>query len=75
IMAVIGISFAMHWEKRGGKAQGLAAGIVIGLSYWLIFAFAVSLGRAGTLPPLLAAWAANILFGLTAGVMFLRIRT
>lgn len=75
IMAVIGISFAMHWEKRGGKAQGIAAGVVIGLSYWLVFAFAVSLGHAETLPPLLAAWAANILFGLAAGIMFFRIRT
>lgn len=75
IMAIIGVFFAMHWEKKGGKTLGLAAGIIIGFSYWLIFAFAVSLGRAGTLPPFLAAWAANILFGLTAGVMFLRIRT
>jgi len=75
IMAIIGISFAMHWEKKGGKTRGLAAGIIIGLSYWLVFALAVSLGRAGTLPPFLAAWTADILFCLAAGVMFLRIRT
>jgi lipopolysaccharide export system permease protein len=75
IMAIIGISFAIHWEKKGGKAWGIAAGIVIGLSYWLVFAFTISLGRAGTMPPLLAAWTANILFGLAAGILFFRIRT
>lgn len=75
IMAVIGISFAMHWERKGGKTWGIAAGILIGFSYWLVFALTVSLGRAGTMPPLLAAWTADILFGIAASIMFLRIRT
>jgi lipopolysaccharide export system permease protein len=75
IMVVIGLASALRGESRGSQAQGLAAGIVIGFSYWIVFAFTVSLGRAGMLPPLLAAWSANIIFGLAAGLLFLRIRT
>jgi lipopolysaccharide export LptBFGC system permease protein LptF len=49
--------------------------IGVSLSYWVIHALALSLGKAGLLPPMLAAWTANIIFtGLgTAG--FLRVRT
>ena len=75
IMAIIGILFSVQLESRGGKTQGLAAGIIIGLSYWIVFSFTISLGRAGGLPPLLAAWAANILFGLAASFLLLRVRT
>jgi lipopolysaccharide export system permease protein len=55
--------------------QSIGAGIVIGFSYWLVFAFTMSLGRSGTLPPLLAAWLANILFGAASIIMFLRVKT
>jgi lipopolysaccharide export LptBFGC system permease protein LptF len=53
----------------------IGAGIVIGFSYWLVYAFAMSLGRAGTLPPLLAAWTANIVFGIASYLMYRRVRT
>jgi lipopolysaccharide export system permease protein len=55
--------------------QSIGAGIVIGFSYWLVFAFAMSLGRSGTLPPLLAAWTANILFGIASLLMYRRVKT
>jgi len=75
ILAVIGISFSLKTERSGGITQSIGAGIVIGFSYWVVFAFALSLGRSGTLPPLLAAWLANIIFGSAAAVMFFRVRT
>ena len=75
LMAIIGLASALRGESRGSQAQGLAAGIIIGFSYWIVFAFTVSLGRGGVLSPLLAAWSANILFGLAAGLLFLRVRT
>ncbi len=75
LMAIIGISFSIGMERRGGNAQGIAAGMIIGFSYWIVFSFTLSLGRAGGLPPFLSAWAANILFGLTASFLLLRVRT
>ncbi len=75
ILAIIGISFSMRSERSGGVAQSIGAGIIIGFSYWIVFAFAVSLGHAGTMPPFVAAWAANFIFGLAALVLFLRVKT
>ena len=66
ILAVIGISFSLRSERSGGIAQGIGAGLVIGFSYWLVYAFGMSLGRSGTLPPFIAAWFANILFGVAS---------
>jgi len=75
ILAILGISFSIRSERSGGVARSIGLGIVIGFSYWLLFAFSISLGRSGTLPPLLAAWTANMILGVLAVVMFLRVKT
>jgi lipopolysaccharide export system permease protein len=75
ILAVIGISFSLRSERSGGIAQGIGAGLVIGFSYWLVYAFGMSLGRSGTLPPFIAAWFANILFGTASIFMIWRVKT
>jgi lipopolysaccharide export system permease protein len=56
-------------------AQGIGIGLIIGFSYWLVYAFGMSLGRSGILPPLLAAWFANILFALASVILVPRVRT
>ena len=75
ILAILGISFSLKSERNGGVPQSIGLGIVIGFSYWIVFAFAVSLGRAGTLPPVIAGWAANLIVGIAATIMFIRVKT
>jgi len=75
ILGILGICFSSKTERNGGVASSMGIGIVIGLTYWIIFAFSISLGSSGALPPLLAAWTANIFLGFFAAVMFFRIRT
>ena len=76
ILAVIGISFSlMKTERSGGIMQSIGIGIIIGFSYWIVHAFAMSLGRSGTIPPIVSAWLANIIFGVASAVMFLRVKT
>jgi len=75
ILAVLGISFSIRSERSGGIAQSIGAGIVIGFSYWLLYAFTISLGHSGTLPPVLAAWMANIFFGAVALFFLVKVRT
>ncbi len=75
ILAIIGLAASLQGTGSSKKTHGLAAGIVIGFSYWIVFAFMISLGRAGVLPPLLAAWSANILFSTAACFLFFRVRT
>lgn len=75
ILAVIGIAFSLRSERSGGIAQGIGAGLIIGFSYWLVYAFGMSLGRSGALPPPVAAWFANILFCAAAAILIPRVRT
>jgi LPS export ABC transporter permease LptG len=74
IMALIAMPFAFRMGKRGAL-YGIAIALVLGIVYWIVFALFVKFGEVGNLPPLLAAWAANILFGLAAGYMFLNVET
>jgi lipopolysaccharide export system permease protein len=75
ILAFIGIAFSLRSERSGGIAQGIGAGLVIGFSYWLVYAFGLSLGRSGVIPPLLAAWIANLLFGMASVWLMIRMKT
>jgi len=75
ILALIGVVFPMRSERSGGIAQGIGIGVIIGFSYWIVFAFTLSLGRSGTLPPVAAAWATNVILGVVAVVMFRRVNT
>ncbi len=75
ILSVIGISFSLRSERSGGVAQGIGAGLVIGFSYWLVYAFGMSLGRSGTLPPIAAAWLANVLLGTASVWLLLRVKS
>jgi len=75
ILAVIGAAFSVRSERSGGIVQSIGAGIVLGFSYWILFAFSLSLGRSGTISPLPAAWLANLVFGAGAIYLFKRVRT
>jgi lipopolysaccharide export LptBFGC system permease protein LptF len=74
VMAMIALPFAFRMGKRGAL-YGIAIALVLGIVYWIVFALFMKFGEVGNLPPLLAAWAANILFGLAAAYMFLNVET
>jgi len=65
IMAMIAIPFAFVVARRGAL-YGVAASVVIAIVYWAMIGIFSALGDNARLPPLLAAWAPNILFGTTA---------
>lgn len=75
ILAVLGVSFSLKSERKSGPMLSIGVGLAIGFSYWIIHALSLSFGRSGAIPPLLAAWLADIVLGLTSIVMFWRIRT
>jgi lipopolysaccharide export system permease protein len=73
IVALIGFVFPMRSERSGGIAWGIGIGIIVGFSYYIVFSFGKSLGSSGTLPPIVAAWAANVILGVVALVMFRKV--
>lgn len=69
IMVLIAVPFAVR-VRRGGIAVGFSLSIAIGITYVLLFYGGLGLGHLALLPPILAAWTANLLF-LAAGAWML----
>ncbi len=74
IMAVLAVPFAFRVGRRGALA-GIGVGLILGILTLVASAFLTKLGEVGALPPAMAAWAPNILFGLAAAYLLIRIRT
>ncbi|MPZ20951.1 MAG: LptF/LptG family permease [Luteitalea sp.] len=74
IMTLIAIPFAVTTGRRGAL-YGIGAGIVLAIAYQTIQSAAAAVGSAGMLPPLLAAWAPNLLFASSAGYLLFTVRT
>jgi LPS export ABC transporter permease LptG len=74
IMALLAVPFAFRVGRRGALA-GVGLGLVLGILALIAAAFLTKLGDVGALPPVLAAWSPNVLFGLAAVYFLLRMRT
>ncbi len=75
IMVLLGIPFALRNSRSGGIAMGIGASVGIGFAYFVVNAVLLSYGRSGVLPPLVAAWGANILFMLSGIWLFMTVRS
>jgi len=74
ILVFVAIPLALQWPQ-GGRVLGIALAIVLALGYWVVSSLAQSFAKADLLPPLLAAWTANIVFAGVGVSLFLRTRT
>lgn len=76
IMAALSVPFAVKVNPRGGGvAIGLGLSLVVAFSYWVAHTLFIALGHAGYIPPVMAAWGANFIFGLTAMILILHAET
>jgi LPS export ABC transporter permease LptG len=74
IMAVLAIPFALSMGRRG-SLTGIAVAISVALAYFVVNSFFAALGNVDYLPAPLAAWSADLLFGLVGGYLLLRTPT
>ncbi len=74
LLTLVGLPFAFAYGKRGAVA-GVGVALFLGLTYLFLSALLVSFGEQGAIPPLLAAWAPNVFFGLGAAWGLLGVRT
>lgn len=74
VMVMVGLPFSLSAGKRGAL-YGIAIGIGIGLTFWGLLGLFAQMGRYEVLPPLLAAWGPNMLFGAGGLYLFLTSRT
>ena len=74
VMTLIGVPFAVTTGRRGAM-YGVGVGIVLALVYWTMISVFAAFGAGGLLPPLMAAWAPNAIFGACAIYLLLTVRT
>jgi len=74
IIVFLGVPFAFLVGTRGALG-GIAAAIAIGIVYWAASALFEALGAVGQLPPLLAAWAPDMIFAFLGTYFFLKMPT
>lgn len=74
VAALLAIPFALLCP-RGERFIGIGLAIALTMGYWVVHTLALSFAKADMLPPLLAAWTANIIFAGLGLFFFLRART
>jgi LPS export ABC transporter permease LptF/LPS export ABC transporter permease LptG len=74
IIILLAIPFSILVGTRGAVG-GLALGVGIAIVYWAASALTEAMGAVGQLPPLLAAWAPDTVFGFLGLYFFLKMPT
>lgn len=71
IMCFVGTGIAVRGTLKEGLPVIVAYGMVVAFLYYIIRTFFITLGYGGYLPPVVAAWAANILFLCGGGLLLI----
>ncbi len=74
VMAFVGLPFSTFVGKRGALF-GVGLALFLAASYQVAFVFSEALGKYGYLPPMLAAWAPNLVFVGLGALLFLSLDT
>jgi lipopolysaccharide export system permease protein len=73
VMVLLGVSFATSSSNRsGGVLLNLQKCVLLTLIYWGVYNSGLTLGRHGTIPPVIAAWAPNLLMIMLASFIIWR---
>lgn len=73
VVLFIGVYFAATVTARHGKVFGFVLALIMAFLYYGVSAMGQSLGENGILPPAVAAWMGNIIFGFTGIWLFFKI--
>jgi LPS export ABC transporter permease LptF/LPS export ABC transporter permease LptG len=74
VVALLGIPFSLSMGRKGALS-GIAVSITIAIVYWSVSSLFEAMGNLSQLPPIVAAWSPDVLFGLVGTYLLLRVRT
>ena len=74
IMTLIAVPFAVLTGHHGAMA-GIGVGVGLAMTYWTTISVCAAMGAGGMMPPTMAAWAPNAIFGAGAAYLLLSVRT
>jgi lipopolysaccharide export system permease protein len=70
-LSALGAGIALRGKMREGMPVSITYGLGIAFLYWIFNSFCLSLGYAELMPPLIAAWVANLVFFSLAAFLLL----
>lgn len=74
VMSFIGIPFSISRQRSGGSVGNMGICVLLAFLYWAAYSSGLTLGHHGALPPVVAAWIANIcMLGITL-ILLLRLK-
>ena len=62
VMSIIGSGIALRRKRSEGLPTSIAMGLGVAFIFWVLYGICLSLGYGEMLPPLVAAWTANVIF-------------
>jgi LPS export ABC transporter permease LptG len=71
VMAVLAVPFALSGGRRGALS-GVVVALIIGVTYVLTSSLFEAMGNVSQLPPLIAAWSPDLIFGLAGGYLIMK---
>ena len=74
LMVLIATPFSLQQVRSGGAARGIALALVITAIYWALSSAGRALGLSGAMPPVQAAWLANVVFAIIAMITIYRMQ-
>jgi lipopolysaccharide export system permease protein len=74
VMVIVGLPIGFWREKGGSIAMGLVPGLILSFAYLVTMELSRTIGYAGYLPPLVAAWLPNCFFLLLGVYLFSYVR-
>jgi LPS export ABC transporter permease LptF/LPS export ABC transporter permease LptG len=74
VMAVLAIPFSLSPNNRGAVG-GVALAVTIAVVYTVVSRLFEAMGNLSQLPPALAAWSPDLIFGLLGGYLILKVPT
>ena len=75
IIALFGAPLGITGGHRGGGAYGVAVSLATTLVFLMSVQISKAVGSGGLLPPMVAVWLPNAVFGLAGIVLFARAKT
>jgi lipopolysaccharide export system permease protein len=73
-LALMGIALPLRQDRGGSLSWAIAMGLGATFAYWMTAGIMRSLGQFGVIPPIMAAWMPNLLFGLIGTYLLLGIK-
>jgi lipopolysaccharide export system permease protein len=73
IMVLLGTALSLRVVRGGSMALGFGISVSVGFGYFAFIRVGQALGYSGSLPPMLAAWLGNLVFGILGGLFFWRV--